>query len=154
MLIMKTLATERLALAAIGCGLGMRALEIANGYASARKVEGKPLRFYGQIQRHLAESYAELKSARALTYCAAAELEITGETLAPMADAAKLSAASAAENATHRAIQVLGGNGYIADFDVERLWRDARLLSIGGGSNEALQKNITRALARHKGRLS
>ena len=53
-----------------------------------------------------------------------------------------------AKNIADRAIQVLGGNGYIEDYVVERLWRDAKLIEIGGGTNESHQKNITKDLVK------
>jgi isovaleryl-CoA dehydrogenase len=54
-----------------------------------------------------------------------------------------------AKDVADRAIQVLGGYGYVGEYQVERLWRDAKLLEIGGGTIEAHQKNIARDLARH-----
>jgi len=55
---------------------------------------------------------------------------------------------TAAKNIADRAIQVMGGYGYVGEYTVERLWRDAKLLEIGGGTLESHQKNITRDLAR------
>jgi len=66
------------------------------------------------------------------------------------ADGAKLYCARMAKTVADHAIQVLGGNGYVEAYEVERLWRDARLLEIGGGTNEMLQKAITRHLARRE----
>jgi isovaleryl-CoA dehydrogenase len=63
-------------------------------------------------------------------------------------DGAKLVATTMAKNVADRAIQVLGGYGYVGEYVVERLWRDAKLLEIGGGTLEAHQKNITRDLAK------
>ena len=63
-------------------------------------------------------------------------------------DGAKLFATAMSKNVADRAIQVLGGYGYVGEYHVERLWRDAKLLEIGGGTLEAHQKNITRDLAR------
>ncbi|MGF1528564.1 MAG: acyl-CoA dehydrogenase family protein [Candidatus Competibacterales bacterium] len=154
MQMLRTLELERITLAAIGTGIALRALEIMNRYASDRQVEGRPLREYGQIQRHIAESYAELMAARAYLYATAAALDLERPGRGLGADGSKLVTASTAKAVADRAIQVLGGNGYVADYEVERLWRDARLLAIGGGSNEALQKNITRNLSRERGRLS
>ncbi|MEM8732302.1 MAG: acyl-CoA dehydrogenase family protein, partial [Pseudomonadota bacterium] len=154
MQMMRTLEIERLALAAIGVGIGLRALEIMNAYASHRRVEDQPLRAFGQIQRHIAETHAQVMAARALVYEVASSLDLDRPGPGIGADSAKLVAAQAAQDAADRAIQVLGGNGYVADYEVERLWRDARLLSIGGGTNEALQKNITRNLSRRPGRLT
>jgi isovaleryl-CoA dehydrogenase len=63
-------------------------------------------------------------------------------------DSVKLIAGKVAKNISDRAIQVLGGNGYIGEYHVERLWRDAKLIEIGGGTNEILQKNVTKDLSK------
>lgn len=63
-------------------------------------------------------------------------------------DGVKLFCATMAKNVADRAIQVLGGYGYVGEYNVERLWRDAKLLEIGGGTIEAHQKNITADLRR------
>jgi isovaleryl-CoA dehydrogenase len=63
-------------------------------------------------------------------------------------DGAKLYAATMGKNVADRAIQVLGGYGYVGEYVVERLWRDAKLIEIGGGTLEAHQKNITRDLTK------
>lgn len=65
-------------------------------------------------------------------------------------DGVKLYCATMAKNVADRAIQVLGGYGYVGEYRVERLWRDAKLLEIGGGTLEAHQKNMTRELRRHR----
>lgn len=65
------------------------------------------------------------------------------------ADGVKLYCSTIAKRVADRAIQVLGANGYVGEYVVERLWRDARLLEIGGGTLEAHQRNITRNLLRH-----
>ena len=64
-------------------------------------------------------------------------------------DGVKLFATTAAKNIADRAIQVMGGYGYVGEYVVERLWRDAKLLEIGGGTLESHQKNITRDLAKN-----
>ncbi len=64
-------------------------------------------------------------------------------------DAAKLLASTSAKEIADSAIQVLGGNGYMAEYVVERLWRDAKLLEIGGGTIEAHQKNIAYDLKKY-----
>lgn len=62
------------------------------------------------------------------------------------ADGVKLFAGNMAKQIADRAIQVMGGNGYVAEYQVERLWRDSKLLEIGGGTNEAHHKNMLRDL--------
>jgi isovaleryl-CoA dehydrogenase len=59
-------------------------------------------------------------------------------------DGVKLITSKLAKNISDSSIQVLGGNGYIGEYHVERFWRDSKLLEIGGGTNEILQKNITK----------
>ena len=150
---LQTLEIERLAMAALGIGIGLRALQTMNAYASQRRSGGQLLREHGQIQRHIADSYSELIAARALVYATASGLNGTATRRYADADAAKLRAAATAKAVADRAIQVLGANGYVGDYEVERLWRDARLLGIGGGSDEALQRNITRLLSREHERV-
>lgn len=152
--LLRSLELERLSMAAIGVGIGLHALEIMNDYASTRKSEGKAIRSFGQVQRHIAETYSEVMAARAYLYTAANELDLNKSQPGFNADGVKIIASKAAVNAADRAIQVLGGNGYTVSYVVERLWRDARLLSIGGGTSETLQKNISRNLGRHRHRLT
>lgn len=145
---MRNLEIERLTLAAMSLGIALRCLEVMVGYANERKAFGVPIREHGQIQRHIAESYAEFKAARCFVYDVARHLDLTSYGNRVDADAAKLFAARIAKEIADRAIQVLGGYGYMGEYVVERLWRDAKLLEIGGGTIEAHQKNITKDLAR------
>jgi isovaleryl-CoA dehydrogenase len=117
-----------------------------NRYASERKSFGQPLRDFGQIQRHIAASYAEYMAGRAYTYWAASQLELLRPGHRLDSDGVKLYCATMGKNVADRAIQVLGGYGYVGEYRVERLWRDAKLLEIGGGTLEAHQKNMTREL--------
>ena len=108
---------------------------------------GRPIRSFGQIQRHIAESYAEYMAGRAYVYDTAQRLENSGGNTRLDSDGVKLYCSTMGKNAADRAIQVLGGYGYMGEYHVERLWRDAKLLEIGGGTIEAHQKNITNDLA-------
>ena len=103
---------------------------------------------FGQIQRHIGESYAEYKSCRAYVYDTARRLDLNSGGNRVDSDGVKLVATTMAKNVADRAIQVLGGYGYVGEYVVERLWRDAKLLEIGGGTLEAHQKNITRDLTK------
>ena len=145
---MRNLEIERLTLAAMSLGIALRCLEVMVKYASERKAFGVPIREHGQIQRHLAESYAEFKAARCYVYDVARRLDLGSYGNRCDADGAKLFAARVAKEIADRAIQVLGGYGYMGEYVVERLWRDAKLLEIGGGTIEAHQKNITKDLCR------
>ena len=119
-----------------------------NRYATDRKSFGKPLRSFGQIQRHIAESYAEFMAAKTYVYATSGEMGLGDSGQRMDSDGVKLFASTIGKNIADRAIQVLGGYGYMSEYQVERLWRDAKLLEIGGGTIEAHQKNMTRDLAR------
>jgi len=144
---MRNLEIERLGLAAMSLGIARRCVEVMNRYASERLSFGQPLRDFGQVQRHLAESYAEYMAGRAYVYQVASELRLLEPGHRLDSDGVKLYCATMAKNVADRAIQVLGGYGYVGEYKVERLWRDAKLLEIGGGTLEAHQKNMTRELA-------
>lgn len=145
---MRNLEIERLGLAAMGLGIARRSLQIMNKYATERHSFGKPLNFYGQIQRYIADSYAEFKAAQTYVYDTARKMDLNKEGNRLDSDGVKLVATTMSKNVADRAIQVLGGYGYVGEYVVERLWRDAKLLEIGGGTLEAHQKNITRDLAK------
>jgi isovaleryl-CoA dehydrogenase len=147
--LMRTFEIERVALAAMSLGIARRAIEIMNAYATERRAFGEPLRGFGQIQRHLGESYAEYMAGRAYVYQTALGLDFDTPRHPLDADGVKLYCSTMAKRVADRAIQVLGANGYVGEYVVERLWRDARLLEIGGGTLEAHQRNITRNLLRH-----
>ena len=146
---MRNLELERLTLAAMSIGIARRSLEIMTKYAQEREAFGKPLSHFGQIQRYIADSYAEYKACRAYVYEVARKMDLTTEGNRLDSDGVKLVATTMAKNVADRAIQVLGGYGYVGEYVVERLWRDAKLLEIGGGTLEAHQKNIARDLV-HK----
>ncbi|MCA9521937.1 MAG: acyl-CoA dehydrogenase family protein, partial [Myxococcales bacterium] len=144
---MRNLEIERVTLAAQSVGIALRCLEVMNEYANTRTAFGEPLNEFGQIQRLIGESYAQTMAARALVYHTAGAIDPTKRRSLEAASA-KLMATNVGEIVARAAIQVLGGYGYCREYPVERLLRDAILLSIGGGTNEAMQKNITRDLRR------
>lgn len=115
-------------------------------YATERQAFGKPISDYGQTQKAIAESYGEYMAGRSYVYDVARHLELSSYGNGLDADGTKLYCAPMAKNVADRAIQILGGNGYVGDYQVERLWRDAKLLEIGGGTNEAHHKNMVRDL--------
>lgn len=147
---MRNLEIERLTLAAMSLGIARRCVETMNAYAQERHSFGEPLNRFGQIQRHIAESYAEYMAGRSYVYQVAGALDLASAGNRIDSDGVKLYCAAMAKRVADRAIQVLGGYGYVAEYAVERLWRDAKLIEIGGGTNEAHQKNITRDLARQR----
>lgn len=144
---MRNLEIERIGLAAMSLGLARRCLDAMVRYAMERHSFGKPLAEHGQIQRYIGESYAKVEAMRALVYNVAATVG-PGQRSRLGTDAAKLFAATAAKEVADAAVQVLGGYGYCTEYRVEQLWRDAKLIEIGGGTLEAHQKNITRDLTR------
>lgn len=145
---MRNLEIERLALAAMSVGIAGRCLEVMVDYANLRKTFGKPIREHGQIQRHLAETFAEWRAARVFVYDTARRIRLGSTGQRVDADATKLFAAQVGKRAADAAIQVLGGYGYMGEYVVERLWRDAKLIEIGGGTLEAHQKNLAKDLCR------
>ena len=144
---MRNLELERLGLAAMAVGIARRCLSAMNRYASEREAFGKQIREFGQIQRHIGESWAEYRAMRAYVYDTARKIDLSKAGNRLDSDGVKLFGTSAAKNIADRAIQVMGGYGYVGEYTVERLWRDAKLLEIGGGTLEGHQKNIARDLA-------
>jgi isovaleryl-CoA dehydrogenase len=135
-------------LAAQSIGIALRCVDVMCRYAiQERRAFGQPLIGFGQIQKLVADAFAETQAARALVYQAASSIvPERRESLA--AASAKLIASQTGERVARAAIQVLGGYGYTRDYPAERLLRDAILLSIGGGTVEAMQKNIAADLSK------
>ena len=144
---MRNLEIERLTLAAMSVGIADRCVDIMVRHGQERKAFGQPLHNFGQIQRYIAEGYAMTEAARCLTYNVAREVGADNRARIG-SDAAKLFAAPVGKVVADYAMQVMGGSGYCREYPVERLWRDAKLLEIGGGTLEAHQKNITKDLSR------
>jgi isovaleryl-CoA dehydrogenase len=142
---MRNLEIERLTLAAMSVGIADRCVDIMVHYANDRHTFGKPIAEHGQVQRYIADGYAATAAAKALVYDVARAVSPTTRNRIG-SDAAKLFAAPVGKMVADHAIQVMGGAGYCREFPVERLWRDAKLLEIGGGTLEAHQKNLTKDL--------
>jgi isovaleryl-CoA dehydrogenase len=145
---MRNLEIERLTLGAQAVGIAQRSLRVMVEYANERKTFGKPIAEHGQIQRHIAEAYADYRAARTYVYDTARRHSFVRDGQRIDADGVKLFASQVAKRVADSAIQVLGGNGYMGEYVVERLWRDAKLIEIGGGTLEAHHKNLTKDLAR------
>lgn len=148
---MRNLELERLTLAAMSLGIAKRSVEVMVRYANEREAFGKKLNYFGQIQKYIADSYAEYKACRSYVYDTARKLDLNKEGNRVDSDGVKLVATTMGKNVADRAMQVLGGYGYVGEYVVERLWRDAKLLEIGGGTLEAHQKNITRDISKDMG---
>ena len=145
---MRNLEIERLTLAAMSLGIARRCLNEMNRYATERVAFGKKIRDFGQIQRYIGESYAEYMAMKSYVYMTAQKMSLNQSGHRLDSDGVKLFCSTAAKNIADSAIQVLGGYGYVGEYVVERLWRDSKLLEIGGGTLESHQKNITNDLSR------
>jgi isovaleryl-CoA dehydrogenase len=142
---MRNLEIERLTLAAMSVGIAERCVEIMVRHAHERQAFRTPINRFGQIQRYIGDGFALAEAAKCLVYNVAREIgpDIRNRV---GSDAAKLFAAPAGKTVADYAMQVMGGAGYCKEYPVERLWRDAKLLEIGGGTLEAHQKNLTKDL--------
>jgi isovaleryl-CoA dehydrogenase len=145
---MRNLEIERVALAAMSLGIARRSLEVMVRYANERLAFGQPISSFGQVQRYIGDSYAKTQAARAYTYETASRLALDRHGNRIDSDGVKLFASTVGKEVADNAMQVLGGYGYVGEYVVERLWRDAKLLEIGGGTLEAHQKNIARDLSK------
>ena len=143
---MGNLELERLTLAAMALGIARRSLDEMNKYATERSAFKSQIREFRQIQRYIVESWAKYRAMRAYIYDTANNLTIGTAGQRLDSDGVKLFATTAAKEIADAAMQVMGGYGYVAEYHVERLWRDSKLLEIGGGTLESHQKNITRDL--------
>eukprot|EP00760_Papus_ankaliazontas_P019276 PhM_4_TR17993/c0_g1_i1/m.23991/K00253/IVD, ivd; isovaleryl-CoA dehydrogenase len=142
---MRNLEIERLTLAAMAIGIGEQCVVEMLKYADQRTAFGTQIKNFGQIQKYISESFAEVEAAKALTYAVSRSVA-PGIQNRVGSDAAKLFASPVAKRAADNAMQVMGAMGYVRDMPVERLWRDAKLLEIGGGTLEAHHKNLTKDL--------
>ncbi|MDC0721458.1 acyl-CoA dehydrogenase family protein [Nannocystis bainbridge] len=142
---MRNLEIERTTLAAMSVGIADRCVDIMVRYAEERHAFRQSLNRFGQIQRYLADGYAMTEAAKCLVYNVARDIGPDVRNRVG-SDAAKLFAAPVGKQVADFAMQVMGGAGYCKEFPVERLWRDAKLLEIGGGTIEAHQKNLTKDL--------
>ncbi|HSJ16644.1 MAG TPA: acyl-CoA dehydrogenase family protein [Solirubrobacterales bacterium] len=135
----------RIGVSAMGVGLAQGALDEALAYAKQRRAFGQPISKYQAIQAKLADVSAEIEAARLLTYRAAL-LKDRGEPFTLVAAQAKLKTGRLAVRATEEAVQIHGGYGYIEEYPVCRFYRDAKILTIGEGTDEVQQMVIAREL--------
>lgn len=145
--VMAVLDGGRIGIGAMGVGLGRGALEIAAKYALEREQFGKPIAANQGVSFKIAEMVMELEAARLLIRKAAA-LKDAGRDYTLAASMAKLKGSVAGVQACDYAIQILGGYGYIKEYQVERMWRDARLTRIGEGTDEVQHMIIAREYLR------
>jgi short-chain 2-methylacyl-CoA dehydrogenase len=135
----------RIGVAAMGVGLAQGALDEALAYAKERQAFGQAISKFQTIQAKIADLSAEIEAARLLTYKAALEKE-EGRNFTLTAAQAKLKTGRLAVRATEEAVQIHGGYGYIEEYPVCRFYRDAKILTIGEGTDEVQQMVIARQL--------
>jgi short/branched chain acyl-CoA dehydrogenase len=135
----------RIGVAAMGVGLAQGALDEAIAYAKERQAFGQPISKFQAIQAKIADLSAEIEAARLLTYKSAI-LKDRGEPFTLTAAQAKLKTGRLAVRATEEAVQIHGGYGYIEEYPVCRFYRDAKILTIGEGTDEIQQMVIARQL--------
>jgi short-chain 2-methylacyl-CoA dehydrogenase len=135
----------RIGVAAMGVGLAQGALDEAISYSKERQAFGQPIGKFQAIQAKIADISAQLEAARLLVYRAAI-LKDRGEPFTLTAAQAKLLTGRLAVRATEEAVQIHGGYGYIEEYPVCRFYRDAKILTIGEGTDEVQQMVIARQL--------
>jgi short-chain 2-methylacyl-CoA dehydrogenase len=135
----------RIGVSAMGVGLAQGALDEALRYAKERIAFGQAISKYQTIQAKLADLSTEIEAARLLTYKAAHEKD-AGRSFSLTAAKAKLKTGRLAVKASEEAVQIHGGYGYIEEYPVCRYYRDAKVLTIGEGTDEVQQMVIARAL--------
>ena len=144
---LSALDVGRLGIAAVATGIAQSALNHSVAYAKEREQFGKPIGQFQGLQFLLADMAAAVERGRA-TYLYAARLKDSGKPINRLASIAKLTATDAAMSVTTDAIQVFGGNGYIREYPVERLFRDAKVTQIFEGTNQIQRMVIGRDLLR------
>jgi hypothetical protein len=141
------LDSGRLGIAALAVGIAQAALEHALAYADERRQFGQPIRGFQGMQFKLANMAVRIEAARALLHRAAAAKD-AGEPVSRLSSMAKLFASEAAMYVTTEAVQVFGGYGYVKEYPVERLFRDAKVTEIYEGTSEIQRTVIARELYR------
>lgn len=145
-LAMDTLDHTRITIAAQALGLAQGAFDVAKKYSHERKQFGKEIFDFQGVQFMLADMAIGIESARALTYAAAAKSERGDKDLRFFSASSKTYATDVAMKVTTDAVQVLGGYGYVSDYPVERMMRDAKLTQIYEGTNQIQRIVIARNL--------
>jgi len=145
-LAMKTLDHTRITIAAQALGIAQGAFEVASEYARQRKQFGRAIFDFQAVQFMLADMAMKIEAARGLTYAAAVKSENSEGDLTFFSAASKCYATDVAMEVTTNAVQVLGGYGYVSDYPVERMMRDAKLTQIYEGTNQVQRIVMARNL--------
>jgi isovaleryl-CoA dehydrogenase len=142
---MNNLNMERITISGISLGIAQACLDYSTRYAGERTQFGTPLSQFQMIQERLAEMATQLAAGRALVYSASRAFD-KGQRPMSLGAQCKLFTAKMATQAGLDAIQILGGYGYMREYPVERMMRDAKLMEIGAGTNEVMRLIIAREL--------
>jgi alkylation response protein AidB-like acyl-CoA dehydrogenase len=133
----------------IGCAgnlaLAQRALDLTLGYVAERNAFGKPIGSFQAVRHRIADMATHLEGARALTY-ATAQRFAAGEYPVREISMAKLLVGEVVNDVVDGCLQLHGGAGYMREYGIERLWRDARLVRIGAGTDEIMRDVIARTM--------
>ena len=148
-LAMDTLDNTRITIAAQALGIAQGALDVATKYSHERKQFGKEIFDFQGVQFMLADMAMNIEAARQLTYAAAARSERGDKDLKFFSAASKTFASDVAMKVTQDAVQVLGGYGYVSDYPVERMMRDAKLTQIYEGTNQIQRIVMARNLPKN-----
>ena len=139
--VMKTLDMSRPGIASLGIGLAQAALDEAVTYAKQRVQFGKPIIAFQAVQHILADMAIQLEAGRALVYAAAKHIDHHPKDMSKVSSMCKVFATDMAMKVTTDAVQVLGGYGYMKEYPVEKMMRDAKILQIYEGTNQ-IQRNV------------
>lgn len=142
--VMEDFNLERIFLAAQCIGIGEAAYEAAAAYAAQRRQFGRPIANFQAVRHQLVDMYVDVEQCRLLLRKACASYDTPERALT--ASVAKLAASEMINRVTSAAVQIHGGAGYVADYPVERYYRDARVYAIGGGTSEIQREIIARRL--------
>lgn len=147
---MKTLEGGRISIGSLALGIAQGALDQALAYAAKREQFGKPIAHHQAVGFKLADMETEIHAARHLVYHAA-RVKDAGRPFGHEAAIAKYYASEVCMRATYEAIQIHGGNGFSREYPVERMYRDAKLCTIGEGTSEVQKLIISRTLLKNLG---
>ncbi|MGW4489839.1 acyl-CoA dehydrogenase family protein [Amycolatopsis sp. NPDC004368] len=150
--VLSALEVGRLNIAGRSLGIAQRAYDEALAYSRERQAFGKPIADFQAIQSRLAETATQLQAARLMTYWSATALD-RGERSDLQTGMAKLFASEIALQAAQESMRIHGGYGYSAEFEIERLYRDSILMTIGEGTSDIMRTVIAKSLVAGKGKV-
>jgi len=139
--VMRTLDLSRPGIASLGVGLGQAALDEAVIHAKQRVQFGKPIISFQAVQHMLADMAIQVEAARALVYATARHIDSGAKSVSKESSMCKVMATDMAMKVATDAVQVLGGHGYMREYPVEKMMRDAKILQIYEGTNQ-IQRNV------------